>query len=254
MGRIVRFLGLLLFVNIAQATWAQQAIEVIEPRKIVECPTAGLLPRGSFDLDLRIFPEGGILSGIEVGLMDRLLLGFSFGGEHIIGDETVDWYPKAELAAKYRLFEEGQMYPAVAIGFDSQGFGGYIDSLKRYEIKSKGVYIALSKNYAFLGGMGIHAGINYSLEKEDGDDDPSGYVGLDKSLNTEISLLVEYDFAINDNADNSLGSGDGYLNAGVRWTFAHKLDLEFDVKNLIENGKQNPRPSRELRLVYLEYF
>ena len=102
--------------------------------------------------------------------------------------------------------------------------------------------------------MGIHAGVNYSLEREDGDDDPSGYVGLDKTLNAELSLLVEYDFAINDNADNSIGSGNGYLNAGVRWTFAHKLDIEFDIKNLIENSKQNPMPSRELRLVYLEYF
>jgi len=66
-----------------------QELDTIEPRTLIECPTAGLLPRGSFDFDVRIFPNGGMLSGVSIGLMNRLLIGFSFGGEQIIGDGSV---------------------------------------------------------------------------------------------------------------------------------------------------------------------
>jgi len=248
---------------LAVLTWlgvssgAQLAVEVIEPRKIVDCPTAGLLPRASFDLDLRIFAEGGLLAGLEVGLMDRLLVGFSFGGQHIVGSGDINWHPRVEFAAKYRVFEEGRRIPALAIGFDSQGFGAYADSLGRYAIKSRGVYFASSKNYSLLGGLGVHGGVYYSFERDDGDEDPSAYVGIDKVLNAEVSVCAEYDFAVNDNDNNSLGSGNGYLNAGIRWTFAHKLDIEFDVKNLTRRSNvflSDRKPSREVRVVYLEYF
>ncbi len=235
----------------------------VEPRQIVDCPTAGLLPRGSFDIDLRIFPGGGILTGISIGLMDRLLVGFSYGGQDIIGNRKIAWNPRVEFRAKYRLFEEGLRFPALAVGFDSQGYAAadslgnyktYIDKKERYAIKSKGFYLSMSKNYSFLGGFGIHWGVYYSLERDDGDKDISGYIGFDKSLNREISLLAEYDLALNDNEDNSVVSGEGYLNAGVRWTFADRLNLELDFKDISVNRKKSPRPGREIRIVYLEYF
>ena len=243
----------------AGAASAQEAVKVVEPRKIVDSPTAGLLPHGAFDLDLRIFPGGGVVAGLEAGLLHRLLLGVSFGGENIIGSGDVDWYPKLEFAAKYRIVEEGRVGPALAIGFDSQGLGAYqhADSGRRYAVKSKGLYLVSSKSYALLGVLGVHLGLNYSLERDDGDEDLSGYVGLDKALNAGLSLRVEYDLAINDNQDNALNSGNGYLNAGIRWVFGHKLDIGFDVKNLSRRStvlSEDPEPSRELRLVYLERF
>ena len=227
--------------------------ESIEPRRLVECPTAGLLPRGTFDFDLRMFPEGGILAGIGIGLMDRLTVGFSFGGEDIIGNRKVNWNPRVEFVLKYRLFEESHTLPALVIGFDSQGFGPYDSELDRYAVKSKGIYLALSRNFSSpLGRMGIHAGANRSLEREDGDHDVSAYAGLDKELNPQISVLAEYDFALNDDDDRSIGSGEGYLNAALRWTFAERLHIELDVKNLTRNGEGDPEPSREIRIVYIE--
>jgi len=227
--------------------------ESVEPRRLVECPTAGLLPRGTFDFDLRMFPEGGILAGIGIGLMDRLTVGFSFGGEDIIGNRKVNWNPRVEFVLKYRLFEESHTLPALVIGFDSQGFGPYDSELDRYAVKSKGIYLALSRNFSSpLGRMGIHAGANRSLEREDGDHDVSGYAGLDKELNAQISVLAEYDVALNDDDDRSLGSGEGYVNAALRWTFAERLHIELDLKNLTRNGEGDPEPSREIRIVYME--
>ena len=242
----------MLVVIVSGTVLAQQA--EVGSRRLVECPTAGLLPRGSFDLDMRMYSEGGILAGVEIGLTDRLLVGLSYGGTDIIGNKPVHWNPRVEVEAKYRLSDETKLYPAMAIGFSSQGFGRYDENRKRYATKSKGAYVVLSKNYSFFGRLGIHGGINYSLEKEDGDDDISGFIGIDKGLGSELSVLAEYDFATNDNGEGSLGSGKGYFNAGVRWIFASRLSLEVDIKDLRKNGKRNAEPSRELRIVYMEYF
>ncbi len=233
-------------------SWAQQS--EIETQDLVECPTAGLLPRGSFALDLRMFSEGGLLAGVDVGLTDSFLVGLCFGGTQIIGNQPVIWNPTVGVAVRIRLFDEGQLYPAVAVGFDSQGFGKYHKELKRYTTKSKGFYLALSKGYSFLGTCGLHAGVNYSLEKGDEDKDLSGYFGLDKHLGPDLVMVAEYDLAGNDNGENALSSGGGYLNAGLRWTFASRLNLELDVKDLLRNAKGSTKPNRELRVVYLEYF
>lgn len=255
MHRKIPSLLLLTLLTSSSLLFAQE-LDTIEPRTLIECPTAGLLPRGSFDFDVRIFPNGGMLSGVSIGLMNRLLIGFSFGGEQIIGDESVDWYPGVEFVAKYRLLEENKRWPALAVGFDSQGFGHYDDDPKRerYARKSKGFYVVLSKNYDLLRTLAIHLGANYSLEREDEDDDGSGYVGLNKAINDELSVLAEYDLALNDNEEESLVSGEGVLNAAVRWTFADRLNLEFDLKDLTSKRGTSKRPVRELRIIYVEYF
>ena len=247
-----KLLVLLVVMSFCSLSWAQQS--EIETQDLVECPTAGLLPRGSFALDLRMFSEGGLLAGVDVGLTDTFLVGLCFGGTQIIGDSTVVWNPTVGVAVKIRLFDESQLYPAVAVGFDSQGFGKYDKERERYTTKSKGFYLALSKGYSFLGTCGLHAGVNYSLEKGDEDKDISGYFGFDKHLGPDFVVVAEYDLARNDNGENALGSGEGYLNAGLRWTFASRLNLELDVKDLLRNAKGSIRPNRELRVVYLEYF
>ena len=76
---------------------------VIQPRKLVDCPTAGLLPRGSFDFDIRMYGNGGLVTTIDVGLMHRFMIGMSFGGENVIGDGEADWNPGIDFLAKYRL-------------------------------------------------------------------------------------------------------------------------------------------------------
>ena len=217
-----------------------------QPRRLIERPTARTLPRGNFDLDLRVLTKGGILGGIGIGLMDRLTLGFSFGGTEIIGSGEINWNPRVEFSGRYLLLEELRASPAITIGFESQGYGAYNDSMKRYETKSTGFFIVAAKNYqTLLGGVGLHGGVNLSLEDTDGDGDPSGYVGIDKPLNDQLSILAEYDLGTNQNGKR-LTFGDGHLNMAIRWTL-DQLDLEFDFKNLLKS-----KVSREIRIVLLE--
>lgn len=225
----------------------------VEPVRLIDCPTAGLIGKGHFAVDLRFFPQGGVMGQLNAGVLDRLSIGLSFGGEQIIGDQQVDWYPRVEPAIRYRVVEEGQALPAVVLGYETQGYGAYQSG--RYQIKSKGVFLATSKNYTGpLGQFGIHGGLNLSREHSDDDSDLSGWVGLDKSINADLGLVAEYDLAINDNNHSALGSGDGYLNVGVHWSVVPNLSLSLLLKNLLGNGAGERDLSRELAVRYSEEF
>ena len=229
---------------------AQQFVEL---RQLIDMPTAGVLDRGSYAIQLRMFGSGGLLGGVSVGLTPRVMFGLSFGGENIIGEGQVDWNGRPGIMAKLRIIDENFVMPAITVGFESQGYGAWNDAFDRYENKSRGLYAVASKNYAILFNLGFHGGLNYSLEDDDNDDDLNIFLGVDLSFNREFRVFLEYDFANNDNETDALfGSGDGYLNAGVLWTFSDRLFLQFNFKNLLQDG--NNDVAREIKIGYFEYF
>ena len=228
----------------------------IEPTMIVDKPTAGLLKQGSYAVTSNFYQNGGVLVGISVGVFEPFTFGISYGGTNIIGPAKIEMNLLPGVNAKLRLLNEGQMMPALAIGFDAQGKEPYLaaDSLKRYTIKSPGVYIAASKNYAFLGNLSFHGGFNRSMETDDGDRDWNMYVGIEKSIGRDISMMVEYDFATNDNNGNALGKGNGYLNFAFRWSWGKGLVVGFDLKNVTQNQDNVNIGNRTLQIDYIGSF
>ncbi len=244
----------LLFILLVPVLLIAQDAAIVEPIVLIDFPTAGTLLRGSFNAHLRAYAEGGILAGVDVGLTDRFMIGLSYGGTNVIGMGPVNGNPQVGAHVRYRMIEEDYTIPAVTLGYNSQGFGTYIDSTARFQNKSVGAFAAVSKNYDFLGVLGLHGGVNYSFETGDGDKDLNFFVGIDKSINPELSLMAEYDFAINDNGARSAGTGKGYLNAGLMWVFAGKLRIDFILKNILKNTDKFSEISREIRISYIEIF
>lgn len=232
-------------------------IQKMSPIDIIDTPTANFLSRKYFQLKLRVYHLGGMLGGLTVGLTNRLMFGVSYGGQNIIGQGKVSWNDAPGVNLRYRLRFEDYRFPAVSLGFNSQGYGSYYPELKRYQIKSKGFYVVFSKNYFVLKDFGIHAGVNYSDENKGAEKDLNFFCSAHLMLDPELSLLWEYDFAINDNDDKSLGSGKGYMNAAVCWYFSRQLVFEFSVKNLLKNnraieGEPIPNLNRELKIIYFQ--
>ena len=129
--------------------------------------------------------------------------------------------------------------------------------------QSRGALIlSCRETTALFGDFGLHAGANYSLETDDGDKDPSFWLGFDKNIGRNIEICGEYDFATNDNDNRSMTANRGYLNGAVRWYFGTGFMLELDVKNILRNAKKDisgflderPEPSRELRFGYRRSF
>jgi hypothetical protein len=131
----------------------------------------------------------------------------------------------------------------VAIGIDTQGTGFYDEALERYQFKSRGVFVVVSKNYAWLGDLAAHGGVSRSLEDRD-DGNPTFYGGLDKSLGRWASLLVEYDAALNDDADDGVyGEGKGYLNAALRFALVPQVEVRLVARDLLRNTEGNDTQS-----------
>ena len=185
-----------LILSIVILTSAINAQDYPPPTDLITIPTAGTLTRGSFSMDMRIQDEGGLITGLSVGLTDRFQFGLSYCSPNLIGDDSLIWYPRPEAKLKYLIIDENMSLPGIAFGMNTQGLGHYYpeDTLQRYDTKALGLYLAASKNWLSpIGNMGLHSGLNYSfLETTDGDEDLNLFFGLDLELNPEFSILIEY--------------------------------------------------------------
>ena len=226
------------------------------PRELIDCPTASSLPRASFDFRLRTTSNGALISQTHIGLHRRFSLGLSYGGERILGEGTANWYDEVAFMVKYQLLRETYVSPAIALGYDGQGYGRWFAELDRFMYKSKGLYLVVSKGYqTYQWASGLHFGVNWSLEDGDGDDDVNFFLGADLSLQNDVMLVAEYDLALNDNREEEhSGRGWGYLNVGLRWISSERLELGIDLQNLFDNRLDTNSFTRGIRITYLEFF
>lgn len=253
MNRIKKLIAFsILFTSIIFAQGSAGTNAKFEYRSLIDMQTAGVLEKGYVGVGIDVMPEGVMISQIEVGVFNNFSFGISYGAENIIGSGNVNFYPLPGVYAKGRIFDEAEIMPAIAIGFDSQGKGLYSDVLERYEIKSPGFFVATSKNFELLGYFSIHAMLNYTLERDDNDKDLNLSIGAEKTLGSKVSLYAEYDFALNDNNPLSFGDGKGYLNIGVRWSVAEGFTVGLDLRDLLSNQKINTYSAN--RALFIEYI
>lgn len=281
--RFSRLFALVVGMVLTGAVSVAAGEEMVQPRRLVDAHTAGVLPRATYDFECRVYASGspdvwgsGLQLAIGVGITDRLNIGISYGGDGLVGrGRSVQLNPYPGGLIKYRLIEENYHFPAVAIGYEHQGYGGILDDNSGFVYKSQGFFVALSKNYLFIKRvqLGIHGAASYSLEDITSVPykGPNGYLGFDFGINSELALAVEYDLGFNtrdpgvsgDRREDYVNPLKGQLNAGLRWAFSPSFYLQFDFKDLLENRDWYDVAadryhrfgwSRELKLVYLNSF
>ncbi len=244
--------------------WHQSSLYDVPPRWLVDMPTAGTLPRGYYDIAFRFYPHGGALASTDIGLSNRLMLGISFGAEDIISNQEPNWNPRIEFNLKLRIIDELEYFPAISIGFSSQGLGAWNDAYDRYTFKSRGFYAVASRSFYFYEWTsGWHAGINYSLENNvDEDKDVDFFLGFDATFKYNLALLAELNAGLNDDKSalpdgapyGYAGKGRGYLNLSIKWLFTENLELEALLKDLLVNRREADTITREIRLTYIDNF
>lgn len=252
----LKIVSILLFVFItnqihSQGTAGESA--KFEYRYLIDMPTAGILEKGMVGVTTDVLPAGVVVAKMEVGVFQNVSFGISYGAANLIGSGKPNWYELPGVNIRFRMINESLILPALVIGFDSQGKGEEFENPKRFAIKSPGFFAAASKNFQLLGYLSLHGTVNYSLEKNDGDNFLNLWVGAEKTLGTNFSLIAEYDFALNDNASSSFGEGKGYLNLGLRWAIGAGFTLGFDLRDLLQNKRWNPNAAdRALRIEYIQ--
>lgn len=255
MKNLKRFFLIILILSpvlFAQGTAGSGA--KLESQYLIDMPTAGVLKKGNVGTSFYLMPEGVFIAQLDVGVFDNFSFGISYGASNFIGVGTPSWYKLPGVNIKVKVLEETETMPAISIGFDSQGKGQFFTNysdfnksdtntadfeINRFKIKSPGFFIAGSKNFQFLGYLSLHGCVNYSLERDDMDKDLNLRIGAEKTLGSKLSIIAEYDFAVNDNIQTSMGDGTGYLNAGIRWSIGEGFTIGFDLRDLLSNKKLN---------------
>jgi hypothetical protein len=249
---LLLLLCLLLNTNIfSQGTAGETA--KFENRTLIDMMTAGILEKGFVGATCDILPRGAFIGKLEVGVFDNMSIGISYGGSNVIGAGSPSWYKYPGVNLRYRALNESFLLPALTFGFESQGKGAYFDSSGRYAIKSPGFFGAVSKNFAFMGFFSVHGALNYTLENSDGDNYVNLSVGFEKTIGPSLSVIGDYDFALNDNNTKYFGNGNGYLNMGLRWVMGEGFTLGFDLRDLLSNKKWSPTTAdRSIKIEYIK--
>ncbi|MCD6098275.1 hypothetical protein J7K18_05200 [bacterium] len=220
-----------------------------QPLYIVDRPTSGIIPRSTYRLDTEIFSEGGVRFELLFGFFDRINIGLSYSATNVIGSGKPVLSPHPEGEIRLRCINEGYTYPAISIGFSSSGRGAYLEEQERYQYRSVGVYLALSKNFYYpLGNAGIHAGVGYTLERNDSES-VSPFLGFDVDLTEFVTVHLEYDPALSD-TNNDLTGGYGYLNSSLSFNMAKNFKINIILRDLLNNSNGVIQPDRSLLVTF----
>jgi hypothetical protein len=227
-----------------------------EEMLLVDSPTAGILPHGTYLFQGSFGPSSSLIFGVKIGFHDRIMVGVSFGMQEFIGTGDIELNDKPGFEARLRIIEESLRGPAVAVGIDTQGEDMYLEDDERYERKSKGFYAVVGKNYQLLRDFSIHGGLGYSLENDD-EDGVNIFGGFSIEILEGFSLLLDYNAALDDD-DPDIPShrtnGRGYLDSGIRFDYMENLRLKILFKDLLGNYTPEKGVARSVEILYINYF
>lgn len=247
--------SILLFSSVARAQRSAGEESNIDPLFLIDTPVAGVLPATAGSIESYLYPQGGMLLGAIYGLFENFNIGMYYGGTGVVGSGNIDWNKAPGILIRYRFFEENEVYPAMIAGFDTQGRDGYVsdDGMKQYVIKSPGLFVCASKNYALYGTISFHGGLNYTFERADNDKSPNMFVGIEKSLGSLVSYLFEYNFAF-DNDKGEKGFWNGNMSMGMRISTKIGFNIGLYFKNLLTSSFYYDKIVREIYIQYVRYI
>lgn len=229
-GIILLIFSYLLFFSVnANAKGTAGNAATYETRYIVDMPTAGMLSDLRYSVLTGVMGHGGAILQFTVAPFDFVNIGAAMSADGLIGDNDPVWqdYPGFEI--KFRLIDEKKSFPALALGFSSQGRGAYIPSSKTFEIPSPGFFLAASKNYVWsLGQLAFHAGVNYSVEIDGNDRAPNFYLGWEQSIGKYFAVNLEWNSFSGDKTKDFNG---GILNSSFRFSASDNVTIELQFKD-----------------------
>ena len=217
--------------------------------QIIDSPTAATLGHGNLRWEIGVGPEGSVLTSLRVGAFEQLHFGISYGMLEVLSRGDVEPNPHPSIHVRLLLIDQVGI-PALAIGFDGQGRGAWLEDLDRYERKSLGFHAVATQ---FLQGntwdvlTAITGGVNYSLEGERESFDL--FTGISQTYGRHMSLLLDYDFNLDDRAE--FDHDRGYLDFGIQWKFGGGNHVRFLLRDLLGNFKGDGQVGRELNFYYL---
>ena len=180
---------------LALAAWPflAHARESVKPSgsaaiEIVDVPTAAVVDHYGYHTSFRFGKEGNIQNKSIFGVFPRLNIGFGLDGEKIIGTEN-SRLNKPTINIKFRPFDGQGVIPAIALGFDDQGYA-YNRVTNDYDQREKGFFLAADW-HPFTPDFLWTLGVDIFDFKDD--NAVRGFTGFSYNYQHMVALLVEYD-------------------------------------------------------------
>jgi hypothetical protein len=251
---------IIVVIGIGQYALNIQAQNYIRNTSVIDTPTAYTLGRGTYQLSMLGYDEGGLEFKAAIGLTDYIFLGASFDIEHAIGRNKAE-PNNPGVIAKLKFTDGWERFPiSLAIGYDSFYYGsesraqnnraeedeeGSNFSSDDFNRVIYGPYVVITKPiYLFDDEQHISVGYRIPTQPDYVPEDSSYFVSLDIPLGQHFILKGEmeriyYNFERND---------EWLYNAGIRYTVAN-LGIEFDFMK-----QKNERVNRVIRVEYRNEF
>lgn len=208
-----------------------------EPTYVIDTPTTGMLDYGAYNLNFRLFSDGGILTRLDFGVFKVVNLGFGWEVSKVIGADNVVVGPPT-LSLRIRPFSGDMTLPAVVIGYDGQG-SFYDRDNSEFLQKERGIFLAFGREIIFPG-LNVTAGVNMNDFKKS---DVFGFLNVDAEVNDKFAFLAEYD-SINYLPDSR-------LSLGVRFFVTRDLNVDLAARDI---GAAGRTAERIIRVAYVGKF
>lgn len=217
------------------AVAARAELPILE---MIDIPTAEVADHYAADVSFRSYTGGGVLTKTAFGVLPRLNVGFGLDAEHFIGNQSVD-LNRPTLNMKLRAFDGGRNMPALALGYDGQGYFFNKDTDK-YTQREKGLY-AVGSGEVVVPGLTMSGGLNiYDFKK----DAVYGFTGLMYTYQNTVGATIE--------ADNLFHkAGNSRFNIGARYYITPGFSLDMAGRDLWAASR---KAERILRLNYSASF
>lgn len=208
---------------------------------LIDTPTPYIMEYGSYNIQFRMFSDGGVLTKLNFGVFKSLNLGVSWELSNLIGVNDVTVAIPA-LQVKFNVYSGNETIPAMAIGYDGQGYFYDTDDADFIQ-KGKGVYFVFGREI-LLPSLNLNAGINVNDFKKAC---LLGFIAASYTLIEETLLfMAEYD---------NIGKGrDARVNAGFKLWITENLDLDFILRNCTTGDKERFGCERIFRIGYQSKF
>lgn len=226
MRSIFSFLSLFVFsLSLYSGDKKRDEVVLTPEISLIDIPTAGVLDYSNFNARNRFYNSGGMLLYLNVGVLQNLNLGASFMVDNFIGFTGPVKMVRPEIQIKFRFYDGGYYIPALAIGYDGQGY--YYDrDTKKFMQKGKGLYFVGTREVLFPGFMG-----NIGLNIPDYDE---GYLysfaGFNYNVDDKFNFMLEFDNLFHSDYPSR-------TNAGVRINISPNFSVDFALRNIGRNSK-----------------
>lgn len=222
----------------ASATPPNRGLVAYADVELIDIPTGYVPANRSIDFNFRMYEHASVMGRVVIGLFDHLALGLSWEVQNVIGSDIVRANTLPQPYAKVNVWNESERAPAIALGYNSQGYGPHGapavgDDPKSqfagndlYFSKPRGFYLVASKETATGVIVQWTAGLNVSRLQQpfDFNRDFGSFVGAAAGLTPDLYLALEYDDTLNPRGGN--------LNFGINYHMGSGWRIEADAKNI----------------------